>query len=65
MSSIEKIRTFLTEVKTETKKVTWPKYDELKASTVVVVVAVFVITVFISIVDLILNNVINFVMRVG
>jgi preprotein translocase subunit SecE len=65
MSSFDKIRTFLTEVKSETKKITWPKPEELKESTTVVIVAVFVITVFISIVDLLLTKVIDFVMAVG
>ena len=65
MSSFDKIKTFLNEVKSETKKITWPKPEELKESTTVVIVAVFVITVFISIVDLILTKVIDFVMAVG
>ncbi|MCK4303229.1 MAG: preprotein translocase subunit SecE [Candidatus Eisenbacteria sp.] len=62
---IDKIKTFLLEVKTETKKVTWPKMDELKASTMVVLVAVLIITAFISVVDLIVGKVLNFVMRLG
>ena len=65
MGTIDRIRTFLSEVKSETKKVTWPKRDELKASTVVVLVAVLIITVFISIVDLIVGKVLNFVMHIG
>ncbi len=65
MGIIDKIKTFLLEVKTETKKVTWPKMDELKASTMVVLVAVLIITAFISVVDLIVGKVLNFVMRLG
>jgi preprotein translocase subunit SecE len=65
MSGFVKIKTFLNEVKSETKKITWPKPEELKESTTVVIVAVFVITVFISIVDLLLTKVIDFVMAVG
>ena len=64
MSSFEKVRTFLNEVKTETKKITWPTAEELKGSTAVVLVAVFVITVFISILDLMLNRVLGFLMGV-
>ncbi|MBD3237679.1 MAG: preprotein translocase subunit SecE [Candidatus Eisenbacteria bacterium] len=59
MSAFEKIRTFLNEVKVETKKINWPKPQELKESTTVVIVAVFVITVFITLVDLALNNLLN------
>jgi preprotein translocase subunit SecE len=65
MSGFDKMRTFLGEVKTESRKVSWPRYEELRESTLVVIVAVFVITVFISIVDLILNKGITFLMRVG
>ncbi len=65
MSAIEKTKTFLGEVKTETKKITWPKFDELKESTTVVIVTVFIITVFISIVDLIVNKALGFVMHLG
>ena len=65
MSSFDKIKTFLNEVKTEIRKITWPKPEELKESTTVVIVAVFVITAFISVIDLILTKVINFVMTVG
>ena len=65
MSSFERIKTFLSEVKVETKKVTWPKPDELKESTTVVIVSVFLITVFIAIVDVLLNNAITFLIRIG
>lgn len=65
MSAIEKTRTFLGEVKAETKKITWPKFDELKESTKVVIVTVFILTVFISIVDLIVNKALGFIMHLG
>ena len=65
MSAVEQVRTFLSEVKTETKKISWPSWESLKGSTGVVIVTVFVITVFISIIDLILNRVVDFLMRVG
>ena len=65
MSAFEKTKTFLSEVKTETKKVTWPKREELKESTTVVVVTVFIITVFIWIVDLLVNQAVGFLMRLG
>jgi preprotein translocase subunit SecE len=65
MAAMGKIRTFLGEVRSETKKVSWPKRSELRESTTVVVVSVFIITVLISIIDLTLNKALNFVMTSG
>jgi preprotein translocase subunit SecE len=65
MSSFEKVKTFLSEVRAESKKVTWPRREELKESTTVVIVSVFLITVFVSIVDLILNKVLDTILRLG
>jgi preprotein translocase subunit SecE len=56
---LEKIRTFLAEIKIEMKKVTWPTREELKESTKLVIVATFVVTVFIGIVDQILSLIIR------
>ena len=64
MAGFEKIRTFLNEVKIETKKINWPKPQELKESTTVVIIAVSVITVFITIIDLALSNLLNLFMSV-
>ncbi|OQX85371.1 MAG: preprotein translocase subunit SecE [Candidatus Latescibacteria bacterium 4484_7] len=52
---IEKIKKFLSETKIEMKKVTWPTRDELKESTKVVIVATFLVTLFIGAVDQILT----------
>ena len=65
MSIFMKIRVFLSEVKAETKKVTWPKLSELKESTTVVIITVFLITAFIAVIDLILSTGINFVLALG
>jgi preprotein translocase subunit SecE len=42
---------FLREVKTELKKVTWPSRKDTLAGTAVVLVAVFIIALFLGIVD--------------
>lgn len=42
---------FLREVRTELKKVTWPSRKDTLSGTVVVLVAVFIIAVFLGIVD--------------
>jgi preprotein translocase subunit SecE len=51
MSKIVQMRTFINEVVVESKKVTWPSREDLKASTQVVIAAVFIMTFFIFVVD--------------
>jgi len=48
---INRARQFLAETVQEMKRVSWPSMFELKESTVVVLVTVFVITVFLYAVD--------------
>jgi len=52
---IEKIKRFFAETRIEMRKVTWPTRDELKESTKIVIVATFVVTIFIGLVDEILT----------
>jgi preprotein translocase subunit SecE len=54
-----KATTFLQEVQAETKKVTWPSRKDVIGSTLVVIVAVFVIAGFLGIVDFGLSLVIG------
>ena len=49
------VREFVKDVKVESTKVSWPTRQELRASTVVVIVAVMLISVFVGIVDNILQ----------
>jgi len=51
---IEKIKRFFSETRGEMRKVTWPTRDELKESTKIVIVATFIVTVFIGLVDQVL-----------
>ena len=60
---IEKLKTFLNETKNELKKVTWPTKEELKESTRVVIVGAFLLTVFIGIIDQILNRIIKLIFQ--
>jgi preprotein translocase subunit SecE len=55
----EGAKQFLREVKTELKKVTWPSRKDTLSGTVVVLVAVFIIAVFLGIVDSGLSNLIK------
>jgi len=60
---VEKVTTFLQEVRSETKKVTWPNRKDILGSTLVVVVAVFIIAGFLGIVDFGLSLVVGALIR--
>ena len=51
---IAKAKKFFNEVVVEMKKVSWPSRDELRGSTLVVIVTVIIISVFIGLVDRVL-----------
>ena len=51
----EKIRKFFSEIIAELKKVTWPTREELKESTKLVIIATFVVTLFVGLVDQLLT----------
>ncbi len=59
---IERIKLFLSETRTELKKVTWPTRDELRESTIVVIVSTGLVTVFVGVVDQIISRVIRLVL---
>jgi len=50
---------FLREVRAEVRKVSWPTRRETVASTAVVLVAVFIISIFLGLVDLGLSRLIG------
>ena len=55
---IKKIRTFFEEVRSELKKVSWPKKDELIRSTSVVIIMIFITAVIVGVLDYIFFKVI-------
>jgi preprotein translocase subunit SecE len=55
MSWMTRFREYMGEVRVETGKVSWPTRLELRDSTIVVIVTVILVTIFIAIVDRILN----------
>ena len=57
----EKIIAFFTDVAKEMKKVTWPRRDELRDSTVIVMVVCGVIAAFVYVIDLAVNYVMKLV----
>jgi preprotein translocase subunit SecE len=56
---VEKIRTFLDEVKGEMKKVTWPTFLQTKGSTWAVIVTVILVGVYFGVLDFFLSKLIN------
>ena len=55
----DKIGKFFIELKSEMEKVTWPTRDELKESTKLVIIATFIVTLFVGLIDQILTFVIR------
>jgi len=55
----EKIIAFFTDVTKEMKKVTWPRPDELRESTMIVLVVCGVIATFVFGVDWVVSNIIK------
>ncbi len=55
----EKIITFFVDVAKEMKKVTWPKKDDLRDSTVIVLVVCLLIAAFIYVVDTAVSGVLR------
>ena len=56
---------FFVEVRRETSKVTWPAWKEVWITTAMVLVMVTLTAVFFLITDMIIGNVVNFVLRLG
>ena len=57
---LKKAKTFIQDVQTEMKKVTWPEGQELLNSTIVVIVISALFTLFIFVVDRIINFLVQF-----
>lgn len=62
-AAINGTRTFFTEVQVELKKCSWPTRPELLESTVVVVVAVLILAAVVGVSDLVLNMLLQAVIR--
>ena len=60
---LERMKSFFIEVKTEIKKVVFPSKEEVIGSTKVVVVMVFIIAIFLGLIDLLLTQLIGMVVK--
>jgi len=58
----EKIVSFVNDVVKEMKKVTWPTREELKDSTVVVLAATVLLSLFVLLVDTAMSKIIDLVL---
>lgn len=58
---IQKLRSAAHSIVAEMKKCTWPTRDELKSSTVVVIICVFILSVFVALADWVSQLVIRLV----
>ena len=56
---VHQIRSLYQQIVVELKKCTWPTRQELVESTVVVIISVAIITVFVSLIDLLTGYVIR------
>lgn len=56
---IEKITKYFNDTIQELRKVAWPSRDELIGSTIVVVVMSLLVSIFIGVVDQVLNKLVN------
>ena len=59
---LQKIIQFLNEAKAELKKVTWPSPKQTLASTAVVIIIVFIIAIYLGIVDYGLAKLVKFIL---
>ncbi|MFL3052457.1 MAG: preprotein translocase subunit SecE [Candidatus Neomarinimicrobiota bacterium] len=59
---MNRIKIFFAEVSIEMKKVSWPKWDELKGSTWVVVSFSIIISAFLFFIDRILSSVMQVIL---
>lgn len=56
---LKKTRSFLTDVRVELKKVTWPNRQDTLSSTAVVIVVVFIISFYLGFIDILLSHMVT------
>jgi preprotein translocase subunit SecE len=61
--SLDQIRTFSNEVKSEFNKIVWPTKKVTIGSTGVVIVLVFIISIYLGAVDLLVGKLVSYVLR--
>jgi len=56
---------FIEEVRQETSKVTWPTWKEVWITTTMVLIMVAMTSVFFLLADMVISNLVQFVLRLG
>jgi preprotein translocase subunit SecE len=59
---IQKVTQFLKEAKVELKKVVWPSPKQTMASTAVVIIIVFIVSIYLGIIDFALAKLVKFIL---
>jgi len=59
---VKKIQNFISDVRFEMSKVSWPTWEELKSSTYVVLTLSFILILFLFVVDFILAKILKIVL---
>ena len=59
---VQKIIQFIKEAKVELKKVTWPTPKQTLASTAVVIIIVFIVSIYLGIIDFVLAKAVKFIL---
>ena len=57
--NLGKLRNYILETREELRKCSWPSWDELKGSTVVVIISIFALAAFTVVVDSVLVLLVN------
>ena len=55
----EQTKSYFEEVKAEMRRVSWPTWPQVRATTAVVIAAVFLFAAYFAVVDAIVNSVVN------
>ncbi|MBI2817526.1 MAG: preprotein translocase subunit SecE [Acidobacteria bacterium] len=61
----KRAKAFLSDVRSETKRVSWPSFTQIRATTIVVIFTVFFFGVYFGILDWIFNHVVRRLLRFG
>jgi preprotein translocase subunit SecE len=59
---IQNVTQFLKDAKVELKKVTWPTPKQTMASTAVVIIIVFIVSIYLGIVDFVLAKLVKYIL---
>jgi preprotein translocase subunit SecE len=63
VSWMGRLREFIKDVRLESTKVSWPTRNELRDSTIVVIIAVLLVSVFVGVVDRVLTFLMGLIIR--